>query len=146
MPLPPPRSTRTDTLVPYTTRFRSHRFKPVGAAAEADAILIGVQLVVGVETVHRPLLDRRCGEIEGVGLHFGLGQAQIALVVVVVAVAAIDAQGEPGQWGVSQIGTKLVTLAAGQLEAAQRRRAFTTTRLLAAKAPAETKPTPQVAV
>src|SRR3546814_10048057 len=101
----PPRSTRTDTLFPYTTLFRSlrqgvhhvgtklealvvglvhqpathgvnpilmerrpeiarigHLFKPVGAAAEADAILIGVQLVVGVETVHRPLLDRRRSE------------------------------------------------------------------------------------
>src|SRR3546814_6797689 len=26
---PPPRSTRTDTLVPYTTLFRSHRFDEV---------------------------------------------------------------------------------------------------------------------
>src|SRR3546814_9278274 len=32
----PPRSTRTDTLFPYTTRFRAGRFGAVGATGAAD--------------------------------------------------------------------------------------------------------------
>src|SRR3546814_7609294 len=32
----PPRSTRTDTLFPYTTRFRSPHFRTVDAIAEND--------------------------------------------------------------------------------------------------------------
>src|SRR3546814_14208816 len=32
----PPRSTRTDTLFPYTTLFRSHRQQPAAGAGDAD--------------------------------------------------------------------------------------------------------------
>src|SRR3546814_10517452 len=36
----PPRSTRTDTLFPYTTLFRSGRFPAAGRADDADEFLI----------------------------------------------------------------------------------------------------------
>src|SRR3546814_5999094 len=53
MTLRPPRATRTDTLFPYTTLFRSRHFlQSSGGVAEADAI--------GIDSrVH--LQRRRCG-------------------------------------------------------------------------------------
>src|SRR3546814_3474803 len=51
----PPRSTRTDTLVPYTTRFRSHavRLHAAVAAALADRL---VDEHPAVRILHRPAL------------------------------------------------------------------------------------------
>src|SRR3546814_6348270 len=61
----PPRSTRTDTLFPYTTLFRS--FNRRGAADQIDAQVAGVAATVdpeiGIAQVNRPgLRDRalRC--------------------------------------------------------------------------------------
>src|SRR3546814_18919863 len=39
----PPRSTRTDTLFPYTTLFRSHPEREFGGAAPADQPLLAPQ-------------------------------------------------------------------------------------------------------
>src|SRR3546814_3719019 len=46
----PPRSTRTDTLFPYTTLFRSFQaLRQRGARAGFDAVAIEVQAAAGVE-------------------------------------------------------------------------------------------------
>src|SRR3546814_20948508 len=55
----PPRSTRTDTLFPYTTLFRSQRprrprGRQAGAVADGEDVLIAVDLQVGA---HAQLLD-----------------------------------------------------------------------------------------
>src|SRR3546814_11878873 len=42
----PPRSTRTDTLFPYTTLFRSRRIKPVGPPALIERAVLEQRLVV----------------------------------------------------------------------------------------------------
>src|SRR3546814_9506825 len=52
----PPRSTRTDTLFPYTTLFRSH---PLCGTAFAGRVGPGVH--------HRPRLRRRQAELPGAG-------------------------------------------------------------------------------
>src|SRR3546814_17776463 len=44
----PPRSTRTDTLFPYTTLFRSHRSR-IAPAAEADPALVAAVRVHHIE-------------------------------------------------------------------------------------------------
>src|SRR3546814_3549397 len=55
----PPRSTRTDTLFPYTTLFRSDR----RAARDLGGELVGLfhQLVVGIDVVDQPDLQRLLG-------------------------------------------------------------------------------------
>src|SRR3546814_17937582 len=56
----PPGFTRTDTLCPYTTLFRSHRFLVFGQAAPLDlqlaALDVGAQsLFLEVGLLHRPV-------------------------------------------------------------------------------------------
>src|SRR3546814_11688609 len=66
----PPRSTRTDTRVPYTTLFRSHKCRGgtgaaatiYGALVKADTFLMRA-IIVGIERM--PPLDGRCDE----GIH-----------------------------------------------------------------------------
>src|SRR3546814_5144245 len=48
----PPRSTRTDTLLPYTTRFRAHEAAPVRRAGA------GPDRVAGVLAINRAGLER----------------------------------------------------------------------------------------
>src|SRR3546814_19391813 len=43
----PPRSTRTDTLFPYTTLFRSHGLSVPGEAANAGRIAYGIPDILG---------------------------------------------------------------------------------------------------
>src|SRR3546814_17334672 len=61
----PPRSTRTDTLFPYTTLFRSCGSLRASLRANAyDAHHSGVHMVEKV-AVERPIAERVGGEIEG---------------------------------------------------------------------------------
>src|SRR3546814_4863267 len=56
----PPSSTRTDTLFPYTTRFRSHRAAIDGAAADARARHRDLSAVRHIgRHGHRAAADRR---------------------------------------------------------------------------------------
>src|SRR3546814_1836502 len=66
----PPRSTRTDTLFPYTTLFRSHLVDAEAGAVEArilrrDARLVGIEIRQG---------DQR-HELAGVDVEDGAGAA-----------------------------------------------------------------------
>src|SRR3546814_1134825 len=54
----PPRSTRTDTLFPYTTLFRSSRSSPAGDSEDAERVLDG-----GVAVECRSLGQRRLVEV-----------------------------------------------------------------------------------
>src|SRR3546814_2601208 len=62
----PPRSTRTDTLFPYTTLFRSH-----GAATSGVSGVVGG--FVGHDLADFP--GRLAGDRSGQGVHLGVGQA-----------------------------------------------------------------------
>src|SRR3546814_5542801 len=78
----PPRSTRTDSLFPYTTRFRSHailpdyRKKAAPGRGEVPAPSALCKGVVGVEMVPEtkaavllhPVLDQRTDHMDGVAL------------------------------------------------------------------------------
>src|SRR3546814_4742152 len=57
----PPRSTRTDTLFPYTTLFRSPRLVPRGRQAQCHPVRHQPRLVDVVEAD----FDRRAVDIEG---------------------------------------------------------------------------------
>src|SRR3546814_14632140 len=81
----PPRSTRTDTLFPYTTLFRSHRGRPVDFAVEillcdrqprARRALDRFQkLPIAIVRRHRDLGDRHQYVALGVGsAAFGKGE------------------------------------------------------------------------
>src|SRR3546814_5180545 len=55
----PPRSTRTDTLFPYTTLFRALRpARLAGIAAVQDQPVMGVQQPLGRDHAHQRVLDR----------------------------------------------------------------------------------------
>src|SRR3546814_12041882 len=79
----PPRSTRTDTLFPYTTLFRSshRRLVPLDAAPRAQRQRAGAPLL---PAVLRPRLRRRDGAASGRGgerkgpLCVALGQRRLA--------------------------------------------------------------------
>src|SRR3546814_19629598 len=68
----PPRSTRTDTLFPYTTLFRSHR---IGEAA-LDPRFHRVDLLVlrSIQRIGHPRRPHRCG----IGLSPGIEMAILA--------------------------------------------------------------------
>src|SRR3546814_17819230 len=90
----PPRSTRTDTLVPYTTLFRSALGVGAGAgfAAGMARVRQGAQDGVGI-------VDRRRHQ----GLCFAAGKAEhdalVARALVLVA-GGIDAEGDVARLGV----------------------------------------------
>src|SRR3546814_12497626 len=68
----PPRSTRTDTLFPYTTLFRSGQRLP-GLAGQAEAPEAGLlQAVQGARQVHHAYVGDR---LEGAGGRLGQGPA-----------------------------------------------------------------------
>src|SRR3546814_6086233 len=76
----PPRSTRTDTLFPYTTLFRSHEDLP-DAAEQADGDEAREVEDVGRDPYEgeREARDQRAGEGEGEGHRgAGLGAAELA--------------------------------------------------------------------
>src|SRR3546814_16387793 len=66
----PPRSTRTDTLFPYTTLFRSHRGRRGGRSFEDAALATRAALPAGLS--RRPRLS---GRASGVG-RSGAGRAR----------------------------------------------------------------------
>src|SRR3546814_20850988 len=73
----PPRSTRTDTLFPYTTLFRSHAFPPAGCVQRAVAVASGggdqsvsAWIIWAPRTAHAASRLRLCGENRSVvGYH-----------------------------------------------------------------------------
>src|SRR3546814_7121771 len=68
----PPRSTRTDTLVPYTTLFRSHQLGvDLHAGAEAGALRAGAERGVERERAWLELLegDLVIGAVQVLGEH-----------------------------------------------------------------------------
>src|SRR3546814_3420153 len=73
----PPRSTRTDTLFPYSTLFRSQR-RLVGGAVGVEHRLVDQALVVGVEA-----LDRGAQRLDD-----GVDRAADTLAEVAVAAVA----------------------------------------------------------
>src|SRR3546814_10951593 len=86
MILRPPRSTRTDTLFPYTTPFRSRHQVDLVLRAAADVVL--AQLRNGVRVMSAGVAGQRVGEGELVG------------IVVVLAAGALEpgvvgAEGQP---------------------------------------------------
>src|SRR3546814_2276072 len=62
----PPRSTRTDTLFPYTTLFRSVRPKLplIGAIALAIGLVLGVQISVVFELLNRRRSEEHTSELQ----------------------------------------------------------------------------------
>src|SRR3546814_17371385 len=92
---PPPRSTRTDTLFPYTTLFRSRR-----------DVLIRSQITLATEPfsdtrhakIHIPLLDQSSGRdgfecfmgCLALVLQIGLGQSSILLILRSKTVKPLD--------------------------------------------------------
>src|SRR3546814_3192829 len=68
----PPRSTRTDTLFPYTTLFRSSRDRVFGAHQQAEILAAGLQesldqaidalVDIGAQLVKRPLVGGLSGQ------------------------------------------------------------------------------------
>src|SRR3546814_5711495 len=69
----PPRSTRTDTLFPYTTLFRSSRLEQQSRAASITAQLSGESAVTTVqtrETLHRARLIELQAELDRLLLNF----------------------------------------------------------------------------
>src|SRR3546814_12740954 len=92
----PPRSTRTDTLFPYTTLFRSALFAVLGAGGitggGADtAVFLGnqgrvVERLVGIETTELPA--HAPVQVLGQGLGQAVGQRLEQDDVVVVVVGA----------------------------------------------------------
>src|SRR3546814_20616572 len=89
----PPISSRTDTLLPYTTRFRStmvraenRRFPGCLAGAAGEA----VDLDRGDPALHMEQAHRRWRRVEPGGLHrLGAGQRDELVDVVHVIVAAL---------------------------------------------------------
>src|SRR3546814_6940152 len=84
----PPRSTRTDTLFPYTTLFRSVHLRDAGSVRRGRA---GVEDEAGgrgpaMRRAHRCLDDRR-----GAGHRRDLGQADLGLVVGLGCPTDVDA-------------------------------------------------------
>src|SRR3546814_5896827 len=53
----PPRSTRTDTLFPYTTLFRSHRHQVVELEHEADVVAAPLRQLAGAHAVDARAVD-----------------------------------------------------------------------------------------
>src|SRR3546814_9243033 len=88
----PPRSTRTDTLFPYTTLFRSRsRRGRVGAIAAAEN-LAGINLFVGLAEAYSAAARRRSGRgatrsgMQSVkGSSPCIGAAALAVAVALVA-------------------------------------------------------------
>src|SRR3546814_2067002 len=88
----PPISTLTDTLLPYTTRFRSHAQDPVQragrfvAVARPELAVADRQVAVAVQALVKHL--DVAGAVHGlhrVGPLLGLGEEHVVLVVVPVA-------------------------------------------------------------
>src|SRR3546814_1504917 len=63
----PPRSTRTDTLFPYTTLFRSDPRAARGAVGEPDLVADHVTQL-GLEFLCDPFCDRAGGDPPGLGV------------------------------------------------------------------------------
>src|SRR3546814_4489018 len=68
----PPRSTRTDTLFPYTTLFRSQHLGGLGALHHADAVVVGDDHVAGRDR-HAAADDGNVHRADGL-LHRALGR------------------------------------------------------------------------
>src|SRR3546814_6410776 len=71
----PPRSTRTDTLFPYTTLFRSGVDRPRGALQSCSLFPVPCSPHSRLPPLLRPqqLLDRREAGAGALGLAFGIG-------------------------------------------------------------------------
>src|SRR3546814_20236971 len=63
----PPRSTRTDTLFPYTTLFRSVRTRVLLREQEVDAVGLAVRLLLDPRQVDLELLGRVGDGAEEIG-------------------------------------------------------------------------------
>src|SRR3546814_5876305 len=77
----PPRSTRTDTLFPYTTLFRSHRLWSILAIAVIGLALIGA---LGLNRLHDTLTTDRMDKTRnlaevayGVAARYQIGRAHV---------------------------------------------------------------------
>src|SRR3546814_19462766 len=75
----PPRSTRTDTLFPYTTLFRSSSASMAGAGSISPAEISGMSpvLVVGALLGQMKLTKPQCGQAVSL---FGLSEAEKRLL------------------------------------------------------------------
>src|SRR3546814_15099341 len=78
----PPRSTRTDTLFPYTTLFRSHldEFEqPLGGAVQAAGIAVGVGIGLAeiLELADVDLADQGRDVLVVLVARIGLGDADL---------------------------------------------------------------------
>src|SRR3546814_9642419 len=86
----PPRSTRTDTLVPYTTRFRSLVGKP-GAQRQGLGRELDGTVAVELERVEHGLYQRRriarpdAERVAGFVVQARIGQRQLDVADVLVA-------------------------------------------------------------
>src|SRR3546814_19249722 len=96
----PPRSTRTDTLFPYTTLFRSvhRRARRVDAAVERIDRLLAADLPGdrGQQALLRRAQDLRAGDHkgEGAGAEGDLGVARLAAAVAVECRLLVDDAGD----------------------------------------------------
>src|SRR3546814_7193199 len=88
-----PRSTRTDTLFPYTTRFRSHL-----AIERIDIVLRQVADLPQEIAVLRH--DVQCGAaLHGAGMQRGIGRRELAVEGAAVALFACQRLDEGDQFG-----------------------------------------------
>src|SRR3546814_2201370 len=106
MILRPPRSTRTDTLFPYTTPFRSRHQVDLVLRAAADVVL--AQLRNGVRVMSAGVAGQRVGEGELVG------------IVVVLAAGALEpgvvgAEGQPVERAAVPVELVRIVLSGGDL-------------------------------
>src|SRR3546814_17930923 len=61
----PPRSTRTDTLLPYTTLFRSVAASLARLGRTLSAPLLGIMIFLGIWGVMAPRVDTSLGALPG---------------------------------------------------------------------------------
>src|SRR3546814_11391832 len=98
----PPRSTRTDTLFPYTTLFRST------VAAEADRVLAVGRAEAGAVVVHVAAAARQCQRL-GADVDADLGGAADRVTLAGAGGCRLclgggQCHGEQGQCGKDEIG------------------------------------------
>src|SRR3546814_10968569 len=67
----PPRSTRTDTLFPYTTLFRSVAFDDDAPKAEQSRAIVSTIVDTVAQTVKHRLGQRACGHGQSIAVEFG---------------------------------------------------------------------------
>ena len=99
---------------------RVHRIGHAGGgAADAAAVLVRVDALVGVEAVGAPVLPRRIGDVQRVVAGDALGEPQLGVVEVVVDVVDVETHGPRLGWHVGRMQDRLLPVAVGQVVLAQ---------------------------